>query len=53
MRLHTNLGDLNIELHCDLVPRTAENFLALSEMGYYDNVPFHRSIKNFMIQVGL
>ena len=21
VRLHTNLGDLNIELHCDIVPR--------------------------------
>jgi peptidyl-prolyl cis-trans isomerase-like protein 2 len=51
-RLHTNLGDINLELHCDVAPRTCENFLALCEMGYYDGVPFHRSIKNFMIQVG-
>lgn len=40
-----------MELHCDLAPRTCENFLALCDMGYYDNTPFHRSIKNFMIQV--
>eukprot|EP00198_Chlamydomonas_reinhardtii_P009039 XP_001698376.1 peptidyl-prolyl cis-trans isomerase, cyclophilin-type [Chlamydomonas reinhardtii] len=52
VRLHTNLGDLNVELHCDLAPRTCENFLALCDMGYYDNTPFHRSIKNFMIQGG-
>eukprot|EP00879_Flechtneria_rotunda_P018101 GHRR01018979.1.p1 GENE.GHRR01018979.1~~GHRR01018979.1.p1 ORF type:complete len:477 (+),score=141.25 GHRR01018979.1:219-1649(+) len=52
LRLHTNLGDLNIELHCDLVPRTTENFIYLSEMGYYNDTIFHRSIKNFMIQVG-
>lgn len=51
VRLHTSLGDLNVELHCDIVPRTCENFLALCEMGYYSNTIFHRSIKNFMIQV--
>lgn len=52
MRLHTNLGDLNLELHCDLAPRTCENFFVLSEGGYYTDTIFHRNIKNFMIQVG-
>lgn len=51
VRLHTNLGDLNLELHCDLTPRTCENFMYLCEMGYYNDTVFHRSIKNFMIQV--
>ena len=50
MRLHTNLGDLNLELHCDLAPRTCENFFILSEGGYYTDTVFHRNIKNFMIQ---
>ena len=40
-----------MELHCDLAPRTCENFLALCEMKYYDGTIFHRSIKNFMLQV--
>ena len=52
LRLHTSLGDLNLELHCDLAPRTCENFLALAEGGYYDGTTFHRSIKNFMAQGG-
>lgn len=52
VRMQTNLGDLNIELHCDLVPRACENFITHCESGYYDNVLFHRNIKNFMIQVG-
>lgn len=52
VRMHTSHGDLNIELHCDITPRTCENFLTLCERGYYDNVVFHRSIKNFMIQGG-
>ncbi len=51
LRLHTSMGDLNLELHCDLAPRTCENFLALADMGYYNGTVFHRSIKNFMIQV--
>eukprot|EP00271_Cylindrocystis_brebissonii_P011161 TRINITY_DN2800_c0_g3_i1.p1 TRINITY_DN2800_c0_g3~~TRINITY_DN2800_c0_g3_i1.p1 ORF type:complete len:638 (+),score=168.47 TRINITY_DN2800_c0_g3_i1:54-1967(+) len=51
-RLHTSLGDLNLELHCDLVPRTCENFLTHAEAGYYNNTVFHRCIRNFMIQGG-
>ena len=51
MKLHTSFGDLNLELHCDMAPRTCENFLVLSESGYYQDTVFHRCIKNFMIQV--
>ena len=40
--LHTSLGDLKLELFCDEVPRTAENFLALCASGYYDGTKFHR-----------
>ena len=52
VRLVTNLGDLNLELHCDIVPKTCENFLQLCKKGYYDGTIFHRSIRNFMIQGG-
>ncbi len=51
MRLHMNLGDLNLELHCDIAPRACENFMILADSGYYTGTVFHRSIKNFMIQV--
>lgn len=51
LRLHTSLGDLNLELHCDIAPRACENFLVLLESGYYTGTPFHRCIRNFMIQV--
>eukprot|EP00658_Telonema_sp_P-2_P011047 TRINITY_DN14200_c0_g1_i1.p1 TRINITY_DN14200_c0_g1~~TRINITY_DN14200_c0_g1_i1.p1 ORF type:complete len:164 (-),score=26.68 TRINITY_DN14200_c0_g1_i1:520-1011(-) len=50
--LNTSLGELKIELHCDEVPRTCENFLALAASGYYDDVVFHRNIRGFMIQGG-
>lgn len=46
--LHTSHGDLNLELHADLVPRACHNFLLLAARGYYDGVTFHRSIKHFM-----
>jgi len=52
LRLMTNKGPLNLELHCDLVPKTCENFVKLAQKGYYNNTKFHRSIKNFMIQGG-
>ncbi|OLN91986.1 Peptidyl-prolyl cis-trans isomerase-like 3 [Colletotrichum chlorophyti] len=50
--LHTNLGDLKIEIFCESVPKTAENFLALCASGYYNNSPFHRLIPKFMAQTG-
>ncbi|KAF6834909.1 peptidyl-prolyl cis-trans isomerase 10 [Colletotrichum plurivorum] len=50
--LHTNLGDMKIEVFCESVPKTAENFLALCASNYYDNSPFHRLIPNFMAQTG-
>ena len=52
VQLVTNFGTLELVLHCDLCPKTCENFMLLIERGYYDGVSFHRSIKNFMIQGG-
>ncbi|GIY74473.1 RING-type E3 ubiquitin-protein ligase PPIL2 [Caerostris darwini] len=52
LQIVSNLGPLNIELHCDMTPKTCENFIKLGKSGYYDNTIFHRSIKNFMIQGG-
>ena len=51
-RVKTSGGDLNLELHCDVAPRTCENFIALARAGYYDGGAFHRSVKNFMVQGG-
>lgn len=47
VRLQTTHGDLNIELHCDMTPRTCENFITLCERGYYNGVVFHRNIRYF------
>ncbi|PYI11500.1 peptidyl-prolyl cis-trans isomerase 10 [Aspergillus sclerotiicarbonarius CBS 121057] len=50
--LHTTQGDLKVELFCEAVPKTAENFIALCASGAYNNTPFHRLIPGFMIQGG-
>ncbi len=50
--LHTDLGDLKIELFCEKCPKTCENFLALAASDYYNENLFHRNIKGFMVQTG-
>lgn len=52
VRLVTNFGNLNLELYCNQVTKTCDNFVTLCKRGYYDNVKFHRLIKHFMIQGG-
>lgn len=51
-RIETNLGDVTIELQTETAPKAVWNFVRLSQKGYYRSVPFHRNIKNFMIQGG-
>jgi peptidyl-prolyl cis-trans isomerase A (cyclophilin A) len=65
--LHTNLGDIRLELFPDHAPKTVRNFTELAEGGrewtnpstsqkstdrLYDGTIFHRVISNFMIQGG-
>ncbi|KAJ4416119.1 cyclophilin peptidyl-prolyl cis-trans isomerase Cyp8 [Neurospora sp. IMI 360204] len=52
VRMETNLGPLTLELLPEFAPKAVWNFLRLSEKGYYRDVAFHRSIRNFMIQGG-
>ena len=49
---HVIDGDLVIELFPEDAPKTVENFLDLSETGFYNNTLFHRIIEGFMIQGG-
>ena len=50
--LHTNFGDISIELDFEKAPKTAENFKQYAEDGYYNGTIFHRVINGFMIQGG-
>ncbi|XP_063716277.1 peptidyl-prolyl cis-trans isomerase-like 3 [Symsagittifera roscoffensis] len=50
--LHTDLGDIKVELFCDRPTKTCENFLALCASGYFSGCAFHRNIPNFIVQTG-
>ncbi|EHI9271584.1 peptidylprolyl isomerase [Vibrio vulnificus] len=50
--LHTNFGDIKIELNAEKAPETTANFLQYCREGFYDNTIFHRVIDGFMIQGG-
>jgi len=50
--LHTNMGDIKIELDHEKAPKTAANFEQYVKEGFYDGVIFHRVIDGFMIQGG-
>jgi len=50
--LHTNYGDINIELDSDKAPISAANFLQYCRDDFYTNTIFHRVIDGFMVQGG-
>lgn len=50
--LETSMGDVEIEFFGDKAPTAVANFCTLSKKGFYDNLIFHRIIKDFMIQGG-
>lgn len=50
--IHTNHGDIQIQLFDKIAPKTVKNFIELANKGYYDGVTFHRVIPDFMIQGG-
>jgi len=52
IRLHTNVGDIDIELDEKAAPESAKNFRSYVEKGFYANTVFHRVIDGFMIQGG-
>lgn len=48
----TSKGDFKVELDVLNTPKTVNNFVFLSQKGFYDGLTFHRIIKSFMIQGG-
>ena len=52
VKLHTNHGDITIELDADKAPETVKNFLDYAGGGFYNGTIFHRVIDGFMIQGG-
>ncbi|UJS28535.1 peptidylprolyl isomerase [Macrococcoides canis] len=50
--MHTNKGVMKFKLFPEIAPKTVENFIQLSQKGYYEGITFHRVINDFMIQGG-
>ena len=50
--IETNIGNLTIEFFPNDAPKHVENFIKLSQSGFYDDTLFHRIIPGFMIQGG-
>ena len=49
--IKTTMGDITVMLYDD-TPLHRDNFIKLVNEGWYNGSPFHRVIKNFMIQAG-
>ena len=45
--MHTNFGDITIELNYEKAPITAANFEQYVRDGFYDGVIFHRVIDGY------
>ena len=45
IRIHTDLGVIEAELHADQAPRSVENFLKYVEAGHYTGGQFHRTVR--------
>lgn len=50
--LDTNMGKITLDMLPDAAPGHAKNMLALTKIGFYDGLTFHRVISGFMIQGG-
>jgi peptidylprolyl isomerase len=48
----TETGAVYIQLLSDIAPKHCQRIKVLTKSGFYDNVPFHRVIQNFMAQTG-
>ena len=50
--METDRGVIEIELYPQYAPKTVNNFVFLTQQGFYDGIAFHRVIANFMVQGG-
>jgi len=52
IKLHTNHGEITIDLDSEKAPITVQNFIDYVNSGHFNNTIFHRVINDFMIQGG-
>ena len=50
--IKTNLGEIKFKTYDADAPKTVENFITLTNKGFYNRLIFHRVIDGFMIQGG-
>lgn len=50
--LHTEKGDITLELYPQVAPLAVNSFIFLARHGWYDGVTFHRVIPGFVAQAG-
>lgn len=50
--LSTNFGEIKFKTYDEDAPKTVNNFVALAQKGFFNNLIFHRVISGFMIQGG-
>src|SRR5690625_3409451 len=48
----TERGDMEVEIYREDAPKTVQNFIDLSEKGFYDGLTFHRVIREVVVQAG-
>ncbi|MEZ5231213.1 MAG: peptidylprolyl isomerase [Acidimicrobiales bacterium] len=51
-KMTTSVGELTIELDAEKAPLAVNNFVVLSRYHYYDGIPFHRIVTDFVAQAG-
>lgn len=52
VEFQTSMGNILLDLYPDVAPEHCKNIIALSKIGFYDNLTFHRVIDGFVIQGG-
>lgn len=50
--LNTSMGVIKMVLYEEYAPQAVENFIGLANQGYYNGLPFHRIVADFLIQTG-
>ncbi|MFI3314509.1 MAG: peptidylprolyl isomerase [Rikenellaceae bacterium] len=50
--IETEKGTMKVELYAEETPITVDNFVKLSNEGFYNGLTFHRVIPDFVIQGG-
>jgi cyclophilin family peptidyl-prolyl cis-trans isomerase/HEAT repeat protein len=50
--IETEKGTIQVELAVVDAPRTSANFIALARRGFFNNIPLHRLVPDFVAQLG-